>query len=70
MIETTHLKISEYHLRNLPIFYNYVYYNSIVNLDEYYIPEFSEKICNYVTHMQPDKLISRIIDFSDINEDV
>lgn len=62
------MRISKGKLKNLPIFYNYVLYNELHNVDVYYVPPYSDKIGNYVTFAKPDKLTSKIIDFSSLNE--
>ncbi len=57
-------QIDEKQRKNLPIFYNYITYNALSNLDEFYVPRFSDKLTCYVSDSNPSKLISKIIDFS------
>lgn len=64
------LIVEEALLQNLPLFYNNIQYNQLTNVDDYSTPRFSEKFTCYIPSSQPGKLISKIIDFSVLNEDI
>ncbi len=64
------LIVEEALLQNLPLFYNNIQYNSLINVDDYSTPKYSEKFTCYIPSAQPGKLISKIIDFSVLNEDI
>ena len=50
--------------KDLPLFYNFIYYNGLIDTDGYAMPRYSEKYTSYIPEQRPDKLISKIIDFS------
>jgi hypothetical protein len=70
MIKTKKLSISKSKRENLPLFYDRITYNELINTDVYFMPEFSDKFTCYIPFAQPDKLLSKIIDFSKIRNDI
>lgn len=70
MIEIKAFEIEKGTLKSLPLFYNYVYYNELINLDNYYLPPYSDKMKAYIPYARSAKLLSKIVDFSKINEDI
>ncbi|HEY8970938.1 MAG TPA: hypothetical protein VIM64_17655 [Puia sp.] len=63
-IKIKKLKVDQRMLDNLPIFYDFIVCNGLVNIDEFSTPVYSEKYTSYVPEARPNKLISKIIDFS------
>jgi hypothetical protein len=70
MLKTKKLKVSKRKLANLPLFYSRISYNGLINTDVFYMPEYSDKFTAYTPYIQPDKLLSKIIDFSKIENNL
>ena len=70
MIKTKKLKIAKEQLGNLPLFYNFVIYNQMIEASEEFNAElymdYSEKFSSVIKYCKADKLISKIIDFKKI----
>ncbi len=62
---------SEENLENLPLFYDYIYTNPILDsTDEEKIVKFSARKHGFISYGESDKLISKIIDFSQIPSNI
>ncbi|RFM26696.1 hypothetical protein DXN05_19200 [Deminuibacter soli] len=66
MIKFKKLKISSKQAVNLPVFYNHVVYNKFLEASGPDKCTFSDKLNCYTDHTLPEKMISKIIDYSKI----
>jgi hypothetical protein len=60
------LKLPKSRASNLPVFYNHIFYNRLIEPEHPPIVSFFPRLNCYVDHRQPEKFISRIIDYSKI----
>lgn len=58
-------------LKNLPVFYNYIYYNPILDRGkEDVMIKFSKRKCGVLTYSESDKFISKVIDFEQLPQTI
>lgn len=64
MIEMKQYRIDKEKLRELPLFYGFILQNEVIDIDNYFIPHFNKEKGRYIPFEKPEKLISKIVDFS------
>ncbi|MBB5646088.1 hypothetical protein HDE70_002376 [Pedobacter cryoconitis] len=55
--------------KTLPLFYNFVHYKKLDSTFYNFSPPYSERLRTYAIYSQANKLISKIVDFSQIEEE-
>jgi hypothetical protein len=62
MVKVKKLRVKKEQLSNLPLFYNFILHNKLIDSDPFYGSAFSDKFNGIIVFSQPDKLLSKIID--------